>query len=1290
MFETVVPVATAWTLRQARQDVVRQAVEQAKAGGAIDAETERALDLLQQAQQWLSPSVLAAGNTGEQPATTALALPSCDHPGDTSSEGGGGSGGNGNGNGDPCKRGHSGGSQVTYPTRALSVRETLGAAGMPIIAVFNSRYETDPLVLSTWVPTQQAVDNWEIRIEGWAFQGTGAHPLAVWDTTNKQTRQPVPSGLYFFDNAYNNSRGNGSTMHAVVVRRSEDGPLGYNWSHNYQSRLDRVDATHVLLKTYDPWIVFTKQAGTSKEIYTNPDSPQDRLTGQSDGTWQWERTGSDGSPVSGIVSFDAQGHLTGFRDRQGNTTKLEYDAQGRLKTLTDAAGRTTRLEYDGQHIARVIDAAGAAWTLAYQNGNLTQIVDPLGQRLSFEYDVKHRIVRRTDARGNPTRYAYDEKGGVTTIVDAVGNAIGYETALNTEPLLSKDPSQTPPVLGTTTVIYRTPDGRETSRYRYTFNDMGKVVQAEQSPDGGKTSTAWQYEWGTGDHAGELLAVVDPQGNKTGFKFQDESGLLTQVKLPGRSAVNLTYAHSAKFGWQTSSIDRGGDMPTRVHYDDQGRVRRVQQGDLQYWFDYAEVTGRPRGLVSAVIWNWDGKGEPQTAPDAKMLRYEYDAQGQMTALMDPLGRRLLFAYDPAGRLSELQDALGRKTVFERDALGRMVRRLDAAGGTTRFAYDPSGNLASVTDARGNVTAFSYDHKDRLIEQRDPLGRTIRFGYDNYGRTIWRQDARGARVEFAYDGVGRIAQMIFPTGETWRGTMDATGRVTQAANTASAWSFEYNSSGKASKAQVNQDGGTATLEYRYDGDGRLINVRTSRDTDVAFSYGPYGELRHVKSPLGEVDYTYAVKGQLRPMLTEIKSGQLVETRTYDTAGRLIGLAFKHPRWTADRVGQLRYTYDAADNVTAMQDAQGTSRFEYDGLNQLVGATYPDGKQVRYTYDAVGNRIRMVGSAGTVEYTYDAANQILTAGAIRYYHDQNGNLIGAWQGGRGRIYAWDYQGYLRAVAERPLGGLPYPLSLATGQEATPLARYDYDLQGRQTFRAQDATAVKSAVRTMPGGEIDELRAWTQGSRSDAVNPMADRVGTIIGAVDAQGQTRYAARYDAWGTPLQRGTDNPLPGFQGRPYDPATGLYDFRARFYDPALGRFLSPDTTRDPRFAASLNGYPFGLNNPLRYRDSSGRWFWEAATVAFLVGYNIGEYLFNTPSECWTLEDFLVYTSVGTITDVGGLIAEAAGGPLAGFGAAVAGEYLKALIIQGMWEGNSPSEIDWSGVTRRQSKQACQMR
>lgn len=1268
----------------ATQRALQVAIRQLESASALSREAAATLDALRALDQALAPTVQAA--------------PPFHDPGDTAAEPGS------EDERDPCKDGEECGSQVQYHNRALVLSETLGAAGLPIIATYNSRHEMAPLALPAWVPTTEAIESWQIRIQGWAFQGRGSRPLAFWDTTNKETGQPVPAGLYFYEVTYSNRLGTGSTLHPILVHRAADGPLGYNWAHNFQAQLVVAGDDHVILHTSGTSLLFTRTA-KGKNTFSTSAAADGVLARQADGTWTWERTGADGAPVNGTVTFDAQGRALSFADRVGNRTQLSYDASGRLTAITDPVGRTTRLAYEGDHIARVTDAAGQVWSLSYRSGDLVEIADPLGRRWAFAYDNAHRMVERRDPRGNTTRYAYDAEGGVTTVTDAVGNVIAFTTAYDTAPMLVEDPSKAPPVLGTTTVTYRTPEGKETSRRWFSFDDFGRIVRREESPDGGKTRYAWQYKYAwQGAERGQLTSTVDPKGGVTEYRYLSQTALVSDVKAPGQARLQLGYKAMPNAGWVLTRVIRGNDASLLIEYNERGLPTRVQQGSLGYWLLYSDTRTGLQGLPSALVWSWNGKGDPASAPGARMLRFEYDALGQLTATVDPLGQRTSYAYDSAGRIVRATDALGRSTSVEYDAVGRIVRQVDPAGGETRYAYDEGDNLIEIIDARGNRTRLAYDHKGHLIARTDPLGRTVRYGYDNEGHLIWREDARGARTLISYDTMGRPTRFVFPSGEEWSVAYDALGLVTRATTPDALWTFEHDAGGNLTRATVTRAGNTSSVAYSYDTDGRVRRLETSSGMYISYDYGRYGELERIVSPLGSVVFSYHTEGQLAPQLAQVRAGQLTTAYSYDALGRLTEISHTHSYWGRAEPLTLRYAYDPAGNVASLQDAQGVTTYTYDALDQLVGVRYPDGSQVSYAYDAVGNRTRMAGPSGVVEYTYDAANQLLQAGNTRFSYDANGHLISAWDGQRGRAYTWDYQGRLRSVSEWAPGALPFPLSLVSAGQPAPLATYRYDLFGQRVAQeaggqatgylvdrdhvveASDAIGAVTA-RAVHGAGWDELRATDRNDAASRLFPLADAVGTITGAVDGQGQLRYAARYDPWGAPLDRPADSPLPGFQGRPYDPATGLYDLRARAYDPTLGRFLSPDPEANPYLPQTLNGYAFGLNNPLRYRDPTGRvipLIVAAAIVgaAFGASYYSSRYLFSTPRQCWTLAGFAKHLAIGaTIGAIGGAAGASVsflvgGGVLGGaLGGAAAG-FTQSIFRQALLEQRQG--IDWNDV------------
>lgn len=68
---------------------------------------------------------------------------------------------------------------------------------------------------------------------------------------------------------------------------------------------------------------------------------------------------------------------------------------------------------------------------------------------------------------------------------------------------------------------------------------------------------------------------------------------------------------------------------------------------------------------------------------------------------------------------------------------------------------------------------------------------------------------------------------------------------------------------------------------------------------------------------------------------------------------------------------------------------------------------------------------------------------------------------------------------------------------------------------------------------------------------------------------------------------------GYTGHEYLPEFELIDMKARLYDPVVGQFLSPDNyVQAPEYSQNFNRYAYCLNNPMKYTDPSGDFFFSA--------------------------------------------------------------------------------------------------
>ena len=1271
----------------------------------------QALESAAVAFQDLSPQAWAA--PAAAPLGDPLSAPLCHDPGDTNSlyedE-------------DTCLEGEAAGSSVSYAGRKLTLSHTLGSVGPSLVLRYDSRPQPVPMILSAWVPTLLPIERWEIRIAGWVFRGEGSQPLALWDTTDRDTGELLPAGVYDMEIHYENEMGLGSTFHPVIVQRPESGPLGVNWWHNYDVQLQVLDSERVLLHAFGFDQLFVGRRG----VYNCASAPGHTLSQQPDGTWHWLRNGADGAPVRGLTVLSADGRVTRWEEPTGRFLAFAYDDEGHLASIRDEASRETTLSYDRGHLIAITDASGATWDLGYQDDDLALLTDPLGGTYTLAYDAAHRLTAKSDPLGYTTRYAYAEDGQLVEVIDPAGHRVTFATVLNLEPYAAADVAARAPVLGTTVVTYVAADGTETSEHRYAYDAHGRVVQTMRSPDGGSTWYVWKRTWGWGESRGLLLSETDADGLTTDYTYHAGTALVERVTQSPLPAVSYGYRQIGGY-WTLVSIGVQGQSALSWRYDSQGRRTGVEHGGLRWYYVYDEGLS-PYGQPSAMIWNWNGQGDPEREGDANVIAYRYDPRGLLATTVDPAGGETRYGYDEAGRLISVTDALGRTRSVEYDAAGRVVRQVDPLGGETLYAYDALNRIEAVTDPLGSTTSYAYDHAGRVLDVIDPLGRRTSFVWGSQGELLARIDARGDRITLQNDDLGRPLTVTYPNGEAWRLSYDAAGRVTSLSGQGLTRTYQRDSAGRVLTVADARAGRTSWVTYSYDPSGQISEMSTSTGERTKYAYGSCGELKRIEGPLGKTEYTYEIANQLAPLRVDVRTGPLRTALSYDRLGRVTQVRqyLQGVRDGLDRT--VKYGYDAVGNTVAITGPDGTSTYAYDALDRLTGYEDPSGLRTAYAYDAVGNRTSLaVGSSAPVLYAYDAAHQLLSAGETDYAYDRNGRLVSERSAGQTRSYGWDYQGRLVSVTDQSTERLPFPLDTAQG---TPVARYRYALTGErvETTRGDGSLEVTQfdgahAIATLdergalqqlrqPGARWDEWAALAvpaeDGEALSSLYPVADAQGTVSGAVDASGAQVVQAAYDPWGVPLDRDEGEaastvPLPGFQGRDYEVDTGLYDVRARWYDPEIGRFISPDPVRAPYVTGSLNGYQFGLNNPLRYNDPTGELvplIIAAAVIgaAFYASYSGASYAFSTTWECfsgWEMaRRIAVGAAIGAAVGAGGYAlglgtgalfgamglssaaAGIAGGVVGGAATGAAESFLSQLFL----DGRSLGDVDGGDIIR----------
>ncbi|WP_371635166.1 hypothetical protein OG988_06655 [Streptomyces zaomyceticus] len=135
-------------------------------------------------------------------------------------------------------------------------------------------------------------------------------------------------------------------------------------------------------------------------------------------------TGPDGTdgPVMSFT-YDGDGRVTSWTDRNAFTFRYVYDAEGRVAGTVGPEGTlTSTFTYDvhpetGHRVTRYTDSTGATSVL-HLNDRLQVVAetDPLGHTTHLTWDAYDRPLTRTDALGHTTELTWSEEG----------NLIGYD------------------------------------------------------------------------------------------------------------------------------------------------------------------------------------------------------------------------------------------------------------------------------------------------------------------------------------------------------------------------------------------------------------------------------------------------------------------------------------------------------------------------------------------------------------------------------------------------------------------------------------------------------------------------------------------------------------------------------------------------------------------------------------------------------------------------------------------------------------------------------------------------
>ena len=552
---------------------------------------------------------------------------------------------------------------------------------------------------------------------------------------------------------------------------------------------------------------------------------------------------------------------------------------------------------------RYVDSVDNSWAYSYDAaGNLAQISDPIGSAISYLYDEYNRVTRITYPSGKIVELEYDTAGNLDAVI--------------------------------------LPENVNGSRQRieYILDEVGRV----ESVQVGRNFLGFNY-----DESGNIIRRFAPDSTVTSYLY-DEAGRLT----------NTSYSNS--------------DETLAYSYDAMGNLASV--GDLQFSYD---AIGR---MISAsdgngtITYQYDAAGNLVTRSTSGVLSdttsYVYDDLYR-TQQISFAGQEVNISYNTSGLIAQIQrgNLVTRFTYDENNRIQLISHSNESEiegeseNEVRLFSYDNVGNLVkveiSVSGSDGTIenteVSYSYDIDQRLISERwlsngDETSFVVNYLYDAAGNRI-EENRNGRVTTYIYNGQNELIReernisadgsefMMLPT------LVFGLAGIMFVRRRRKLWVIIPVISGLFVGIVFAQNNAEISVEYEYDFNRNLIEVRYSRDEIYSLNYGYDNENRLISV-----------------------EGQIID---FDEDGDELGININ-----------TSYTYDALSRVIAISTLDASYDLFYDGRT-LIGIS--DGNSVERYLNFNGDTLMTITGDGEILWNLNDRQ-----GSTRRYADSEGNFV------------------------------------------------------------------------------------------------------------------------------------------------------------------------------------------------------------------------------------------------------------------------------------------------------------
>lgn len=605
--------------------------------------------------------------------------------------------------------------------------------------------------------------------------------------------------------------------------------------------------------------------------------------------------------ANGTTSSTVTQPVTG---NQSITTDYQMDADGRMTSATDSEMTDVTMDYTGSsnptRPTRIVDRkTGITTMLTYYGGNglvETKTIISGGNSLTeeFIYNSNNDVTSYKDPNGNTTRYDYDSKGNLISVINALGQTTNITNNSNGAPTQITDPSGK--VVKMTYNSYgnltKTNMPALNLSSNFAYDAVSRITSTTN--ENGQTST---YSYDNNDN---VVSTVNPLGHTTSYTF-DANDNLTKITNAKGGVTTLTYNNEdlltgQSFQGSTKSFTYNSDGSLASSTSANGKTRYYSYNNSGYITDndYAEYSYDSKGRVSSIEkdgksidYYYDGLGRVSSVEyDGKEVEYDYDNNANVTAITYPGNKTVTYQYDALNRVTSVTDWNSAKTTFSYNTDGSISYVQLPNKVRTSYTYDSAGRLTGISTKRNSgsgttIAEYSYS-LDNLgnhlsVSQTEPYdgipipdAETTNYTYNNANRIT-----KAGNISFGFDSNGNTTSR---TGSSMQ--YDIVNNLTKVSGDFSA---TYTYDGLGQRRSATRDG--VTTKYVLSGNNVVAETNNSGTVQYYYIYGPTGLLARI-TPSGTTRYYVSdSRGSVVAMTDATTNAKVTHKYQYDEFGKVL---------------------------------------------------------------------------------------------------------------------------------------------------------------------------------------------------------------------------------------------------------------------------------------------------------------------------------------------------------------------------------------------------------------------